>query len=112
MATASYNIDEIVFTDPTTAWFRYTITAPTGTFADRFGMATFNGRVWQITRATLCGDLALAGATCQPPTAPVEPPEDPDWLASYQEWVACEPVLGKRWLFTIVPVLIGPRVPS
>ncbi len=88
VAGVSYHIDEMVFTAPDTAWFRYTITAPTGTFADRFGVATFNGTVWQITRATICGDLALAGASCQPPTATVEPPPNPEWEARYQDWVA------------------------
>ena len=75
----------MVFTDPDTAWFRYTITAPTGTF-DRFGMATFNGEVWQITRATLCGDLALAGGNCLPQTAAVEPPPSAEWEERYRDW--------------------------
>ena len=83
---ATFHIDELVFTDPDTAWFRYTITAPTGTFPDRFGMATYNGAVWQITRATICGDLALAGGNCQPPPPRVEPPPNPDWEAAYQDW--------------------------
>ena len=53
--TASYTIAQVVFTAPDQAWFRYTITTSTSTFADRFGVATFNGAVWQITRDDLPG---------------------------------------------------------
>lgn len=65
-AAATYTIDEVVFTDPATAWFRYTIDAPTGTFAGRFGQAVFNGDRWQVTRQTICQDLALASGMCDP----------------------------------------------
>ncbi len=63
-AAAEYTIDEVVFTDAETAWFEYTIVAPTGTFGPRFGQAIFNGEVWQITRQTICQDLSLAGGQC------------------------------------------------
>jgi hypothetical protein len=72
--TAEYNIDELVFTSPTEAWFRYTISTSVGVFGERFGIARINGGRWQILRAVLCQDLALAGAPCSPDVAPIQPP--------------------------------------
>ena len=87
--SAVHSIEELVFTSPTEAWFRYTITtSPNGTFSGRFGMATFNGSVWQITRATVCQDLALALAPCEPNPPVVEPPSTPEWEAAWQEWMS------------------------
>ena len=65
-ANATYSVDELVFTKPDEAWFRYTIKTSLGDFPDRFGIAVFDGSVWQTTRATICQDLALALAPCQP----------------------------------------------
>ena len=90
---AVYTIEAVVFTSPTEAWFRYTIRTPASTFGDRFGVARFNGSVWQITRATVCQDLELAFAPCVPPAAN-EPPPNPEWEALYQEWV------GRAMLYT------------
>jgi hypothetical protein len=87
-ATASYTIDELVFTGPHESWFRYTITTDRSTFSDRFGVAIFNGLDWQITRATLCQDLGLALAPCSPSVPPNEPPLTPEWEAAWQEWMA------------------------
>lgn len=87
-ASATYSINELVFTKPYEAWFRYTITTSASTFADRFGTAIFNGKVWQITRATICQDLALAQAKCRPEPPIVEPPPNPQWDAAWQEWTS------------------------
>jgi hypothetical protein len=84
-ANAIYTVDELVFSSPSEAWFRYTITTPASTFPDRFGHAAFNGTVWQITRATLCQDLSLAQAPCSPLTEPVLP-IDPEFDAALAEW--------------------------
>lgn len=87
VGSASYAIDEVVFTAPDEAWFRYSITATTGTFGPRFGQATFNGRVWQISRATLCNDLSLAGGQCQPAAPPIELPNQAEYQQAYNEWI-------------------------
>ncbi|MCU1390057.1 MAG: hypothetical protein JWL72_3395 [Ilumatobacteraceae bacterium] len=87
-ATARYSVDEFVFTKPDEAWFRYTIKTSLGEYADRFGIAVFNGTVWQTTRATICQDLALALAPCQPAPPPIEAPTTPEWEKAYQDWTA------------------------
>ncbi len=86
-ASSVYSIDELVFTTPSEAWFRYTITTNASTFPERYGTATFNGTVWQITRATLCQDLALAQSPCNPNPLLVVPP-DPAFDTAWQEWVS------------------------
>lgn len=60
----------------------------TETYSDRFGIAVFNGAVWQITRATICQDLALALSPCQPTSKVIEPPSTPEWQAAWQEWMS------------------------
>lgn len=86
-ASATYAIDELVFTSPDEAWFRYTITTSASTWPDRFGQAHLNGGIWQITRATVCQDLALAQSACNPNPLAVVPP-DPGFDAAWQEWVS------------------------
>lgn len=85
-ASAVYAIDELVFTQPDEAWFRYNIDTSNGLFANRFGRATYNGTVWQITRATICQDLNLAAAPCRPEPGSVMLPPDPVWDATIQNW--------------------------
>ncbi len=88
-AGAVYTLEEFVFTDPETAWFRYSIDAPTGLFSNRFGQATFNGEVWQITRQTICQDLTLAWGYCDGsgnPTPNLSPVDDADAAALWREW--------------------------
>ncbi|MEO8266548.1 MAG: hypothetical protein ABI706_13695 [Ilumatobacteraceae bacterium] len=87
-ASATYSIADLVFTKPDEAWFRYTITTTTTTYRDRFGIAVFDGKVWRITRATICQDLALALAPCLPTPPTIEPPSTPEWEAAWQEWVS------------------------
>ncbi|MCU1399241.1 MAG: hypothetical protein JWN62_2350 [Acidimicrobiales bacterium] len=87
-ASAAYSVDDLVFTAPDEAWFRYSITTSASTFTDRFGRAVFNGHVWQITRSTLCQDLALAQTSCEPDPGPEQLPPNPEWDAAWQQWVS------------------------
>lgn len=86
-ASAKYTIDDLVFTQPDEAWFRYTITTSTSTFSDRIGHATFSSGAWHITRATICQDLALAQSPCRPDEQTVLP-ADPAYDAAYHAWVS------------------------
>lgn len=86
-SSAMFSIDELVFTKPDEAWFRYTITTTSSTYADRFGIAVFNGEVWQMTRATICQDLALALAPCEPDPPTIPLPSTPEWEAEWQAWM-------------------------
>ena len=86
-ATAEHDVEELVFTAPDEAWFRYTITTTAGTFTGQYGIARFNGAVWQITRDTICQDLQRAGGTCVPASGQNVPPEPVGWsevLADYE----------------------------
>ncbi len=87
-SSATYAVDELVFTAPDEAWFRYTITTSASTWPDRIGRAARAGDAWQISRATLCQDLALAASPCVPDPGPVELPAEPEWEAAWQAWVA------------------------
>src|SRR6056297_1142780 len=86
-ASAEHAVDEMVFTSPDEAWFRYTISTTVGEFGGRFGIARFDGSSWKITRDTICQDLAMAGGTCVPPSSTIEPPEPEYWpevIAAYE----------------------------
>ena len=63
---AGVAIDELMFVTATDAVFRYTLTTPITEFPDQVGRARLIDGVWKITRATVCQDLAKAGATCPP----------------------------------------------
>ncbi len=103
-ATAEHDVEELVFTTPNEAWFRYTITTTLGTVTGQFGIARFNGSVWQITRDTICQDLQRAGGTCVPAADQNVPPEPVGWsqvLADYerssqlyQSWECLPPPFG------------------
>ncbi len=99
-AEATYAIDGLVFADATTAWFEYTIDTPAGSFGERFGQAIFNGEVWQITRATICQDLALAGGYCDPgqETETVRPPlpNGVDFDTAMSEWSVLSTAYGNK----------------
>jgi hypothetical protein len=85
--TAEHDVEELVFTAPDEAWFRYTITTTMGTFTGQYGIARFNGEVWQVTRDTICQDLQSAGGTCVPASGQNVPPEPVGWsevLADYE----------------------------
>ncbi len=71
--TAIYQLDGVVFTSATEAWFRYDILANNTVFSHRFGTAHLIDGTWKISRATLCQDLALAGGACEPAPLPLVP---------------------------------------
>lgn len=84
--SAIAEVEALVFTSPTEAWFRYSIDSE-GFFAeDRFGIARLIDDHWRITRGTYCQDLALGGGQCDgslwPTITPeqffVDPEERPD----------------------------------
>lgn len=74
-ANADAIVEELVFTSPTEAWFRYRIETTAGTFGDRFGIARRIDGTWKITRATICQDLSLAGGDCGGDVRPITPPK-------------------------------------
>jgi hypothetical protein len=74
-AGATFTIRDFVFSSPTEAWFRYDIESSAGTFTDRYGRAVLGGDgTWLVTRDTVCQDLALAMAPCDPQGSAVLPP--------------------------------------
>ena len=85
-ASAEHTIGELVFTAPDEAWFEYSITTPLGELPGRHGVARFNGSVWQITRDTICQDLATAGGRCVPESLPNTPPEPEGWAERIAEY--------------------------
>jgi len=73
-ASAVATIDELVFTAPAKAWFRYSIDTDTGFFDNRYGIAVLVDGVWKITRSTVCQDLSMAGGDCGGDWQPIYPP--------------------------------------
>ena len=73
VATAEYTIEDFVFTNPTEAWFRYSIATDMSYFGQRYGTAYLIDGSWRISRAVICQDLALAGAPCEPDPGPIYP---------------------------------------
>ena len=78
--TSTTTVHELVFTSPTEAWFRYDIETSITNFYDRYGMAIMNDAgTWQITRQTICQDIALApGFGCSPTVDTLLPPSAAD----------------------------------
>lgn len=64
--SALVEIDELVFVSATDATFSYTLTTSGIDFGEQLGRARLLDGIWKITRATLCQDLAKAGAACPP----------------------------------------------
>ncbi len=73
VATAEYTIEDFVFTNPTEAWFRYSIATGMSYFSQRYGTAHLIDGSWRISRGVICQDLALAGAPCEPDPGPIYP---------------------------------------
>lgn len=69
--SATAVIEELVFTTPTEAWFRYRIETDGIDLSHRYGIAVELDGVWKITRATICQDLSMAGGLCEPPPEPI-----------------------------------------
>jgi hypothetical protein len=74
-AGASATIDELVFTAPDEAWFRYSIDTPGADFDNRYGIAVVVDGVWKVTRSTVCQDLSLAGGDCGGDWQQIFPPD-------------------------------------
>lgn len=101
--SARYEIVDLVFTSPDEAWFLYDLDAQ-GVMYQPFGRATLDGESWQISRDTICQDLARAGVACDPSpsTETVQPPSDntdppPTTLtdqerAAYSNALYCNPI--------------------
>ncbi len=105
-AVAEHTVDELVFTAPDEAWFLYTLTAGTYQFPGQYGIARFNGEIWQITRDTICQDLARAGGTCMPLSSPNEPPIPAGWSEVIDEY---ERVSNLYWSRGCLPPPFGPE---
>jgi hypothetical protein len=73
-ASAAATIDELVFTAPTEAWFRYSIDTDGNDFDNRYGIAVLVDGAWKVTRSTVCQDLSLAGGDCGPGWQQIYPP--------------------------------------
>ena len=73
-ASAEATIDELVFTAPDEAWFRYSIDTDGNDFDNRYGIAVAIDGVWKITRSTVCQDLSLAGGDCGAGWEQIYPP--------------------------------------
>lgn len=98
---ARYEIVDLMFTSPGEAWFQYDLDALGVSFRP-FGRATSTGESWQISRNTICQDLAHAGVLCDPPASPETPAVDAtvappttlseQQLAAYADSLFCNPI--------------------
>jgi hypothetical protein len=94
-ASAQATIDELVFTTPTEAWFRYSIATDGTAFDNRYGIAVLVDGVWKVTRSTVCQDLSLAGGDCGGNWQPISPPgafPDQGFVTSEESVPPVEPV--------------------
>jgi len=73
-ASAVATIDELVFTAPDEAWFRYSIDTDMSFFDNRYGISVLVDGVWKVTRSTVCQDLSMAGGDCGGDWQPIYPP--------------------------------------
>jgi hypothetical protein len=81
-----HSIEDLVFTSPTDAWFRYTIDTDFGFFGDQWGTATLIDGMWQFPRALVCQDLGLAGIGCDPYEEQILPPS---WYERFSNFEEC-----------------------
>ncbi|NND75030.1 MAG: hypothetical protein HKN44_08490 [Ilumatobacter sp.] len=82
-ASAQAVVEELVFTDPATAWFRYRIETSSIDLAERYGIAVQIDGIWKITRDTVCQDLSMAGGSCGDDIRVIRPPGGEFGLAEY-----------------------------
>lgn len=73
-SSAQAIIEELVFTEPSTAWFRYRIDTDGIGLTNRYGIAVFVNGEWKITRNTVCQDLSMAGGDCGGAWEHIQPP--------------------------------------
>jgi hypothetical protein len=86
VGSAVHTIDELVFTSPTEAWFRYSIVTDLTSFYDRYGTVALVDGVWQFPRAVICQDLGLTGGGCDPWVDNIYPPS---WYERYDAREEC-----------------------
>ena len=67
-------VEELVFTSPNEAWFRYRIDTDGLGLTNRYGVAVLVDGAWKITRSTLCQDMAMAGGDCGGGWETIRPP--------------------------------------
>ncbi len=73
-ASARPVVEDLVFTSPNEAWFRYRIDTDGVGLTNRFGIAVLVDGSWRITRDTLCQDLSMAGGDCGAGWEYIQPP--------------------------------------
>lgn len=66
VAATTATVTEVSFDGPGHAWVRYDLDVPTLPLGPRLGEAVVVDGRWVVARATVCEDLALAGAPCPP----------------------------------------------
>ena len=77
-SSAQAVIEELVFTEPSTAWFRYRIDTDGIGMTNRYGRAVLVDDEWKITRNTVCQDLSMAGGDCGGAWEYIQPPSADD----------------------------------
>jgi len=75
-------VEELVFTSPTEAWFRYRIDTAGIGLTNRYGIAVDVDGAWKITRSTICQDLSMAGGDCGGGWETIRPPGADDMYGS------------------------------
>lgn len=70
-AGIDWQLEEMIFTDPTTAWVKYDLALHTAagdsySRSDLYGAARLVDGTWKVARWTVCADLALVNVTCTP----------------------------------------------
>jgi len=73
-SSAQAVVEELVFTSPTMAWFRYRIDTAGVGLSNRYGIAVLVDDQWKITRDTVCQDLSMAGGDCGGGWITIQPP--------------------------------------
>lgn len=73
-ASARAVVEELVFTEPGEAWFRYRVDTDGIGLSHRYGVAVLIDGGWRITRSTVCQDLSMAGGDCGAGWSVVQPP--------------------------------------
>ena len=72
--SAKATVEELVFTSPTEAWFRYRVDTSGVGLDNRYGVAQFVDGSWKVTRDTICQDLSMAGGDCGAGWQQIYPP--------------------------------------
>ena len=66
IAASVITLDEVVFASETKAYFQYHWDTPGySSYGPRFGEAVLVDGTWKVTRASMCQDITLTGASCK-----------------------------------------------